>query len=177
MCNKMFENLAFCVVCTTFVGMIVKPEAMKQKKEKSDRKAGQAQGRGLWERLSDNADYCMRRVWADPSKSWKVRAIKVVNLSVGQEDLLSDSDRAVFMDALAAARAVTDKLVQSIFWLNVKDYEEPADFAYYRLIFSCTGENVQVSVNGKDMEVVHIEDTNYYAKLTELGAVTISCDK
>ena len=93
---------------------------------------------------------------------------KVVRLSVGQ---------AVFMDALAAARAVTDKLVQSIFWLNVKDYEEPADFAYYRLIFSCTGENVQVSVNGKDMEVVHIEDTNYYAKLTELGAVTISCDK
>ena len=102
---------------------------------------------------------------------------KVVRLSVGQEDLLSDADRAVFMDALAAARAVTDKLVQSIFWLNVKDYEEPADFAYYRLIFSCTGENVQVSVNGKDMEVVHIEDTNYYAKLTELGAVTISCDK
>ena len=82
MCNKTFENLSFCVVYTTFVGMIVKPEAMKQKKEKSDRKAGQAQGRGLWERLSDNADYCMRRVWADPSKSWKVRAIKVVNLSV-----------------------------------------------------------------------------------------------
>lgn len=102
---------------------------------------------------------------------------KVVRLSVGQEDLLSDADRAVFMDVLAAARAVTDKLVQSISWLNVKDYEEPADFAYYRLLFSCTGENVQVSVNGKDMEVVHIEDANYYAKLTELGAVTISCDK
>ena len=82
MCNKMSENLAFRVVCTTFVGMIVKTEAMKRKMEKSDRRAGQAQGRGLWERLSDNADYCMRRVWADPSKSWKVRAIKVVNLSV-----------------------------------------------------------------------------------------------
>lgn len=102
---------------------------------------------------------------------------KVVRLSVGQENLLSDADRSVFMDALTAARAVTDKLVQSIFWLNVKEYEEPEDFAYYRLRFSCTGENVQVSVNGKDMEVVHINDTNYYAKLTELGAVTISCDK
>lgn len=82
MCNKMSENLAFRVVCTTFVGMIVKTEAMKRKMEKSDRRDGLAQGRGLWERLSDNADYCMRRVWDDPSKSWKVRAIKVVNLSV-----------------------------------------------------------------------------------------------
>jgi len=69
MCNKMSENLAFRVVCTTFVGMIVKTEAMKRKMEKSDRRDGLAQGRGLWERLSDNADYCMRRVWDDPSKS------------------------------------------------------------------------------------------------------------
>ena len=102
---------------------------------------------------------------------------KVVRLSVGQENLLSDAERSVFMDALTTARAVTDKLVQSFFWLNVKDYVEPEDFAYYRLRFSCAGENVQVSVNGKDMVVVHIEDTNYYAKLPELGAVTISCDK
>ena len=82
MCNKMSENLAFRVVCTTFVGVIVKHEAMKQKKEKNNNRAGQARGRGLWKRLSDNVDYCVNRVWHDASNTWKVKAVKIVNLSV-----------------------------------------------------------------------------------------------
>ena len=49
---------------------------------KSNSQAGHGQDKSLWERLCDNVEYCMRRVWGDPSKSWKVRALKVINLSV-----------------------------------------------------------------------------------------------
>ncbi len=62
------------------------------------------------------------------------------------------------------------------FWLDVKGgYEIPAG-DYIRYDFTCQGENVQLQVNGKDMEVVHVDGADYYAKLTELGAVSILCD-
>ena len=62
--------------------MIVKHEAMNRMNNKSNSQAGHGQDKSLWERLCDNVEYCMRRVWGDPSKSWKVRALKVINLSV-----------------------------------------------------------------------------------------------
>ena len=80
--KKMLENLSFCGVYTTFAVMIVKHEVMNRMNNKSDSQAGQRQDKSLWERLCDNVEYCMRRVWGDPSKSWKVRALKVINLSV-----------------------------------------------------------------------------------------------
>ncbi len=97
--------------------------------------------------------------------------------SVSMAGFLDKADREAFLAAYDEAKSVTDRVVKYFFWLNVKNFEAPEGFAYFKFPFSCTGENVQVSVNGKSMEVVHVDGNSYYAKLTELGAVAISCDK
>ena len=102
---------------------------------------------------------------------------KVVNASIGQAGLLPKADKESFQSAYKDVKKITDKVVKYFFWLNTKNYEEPEDFAYYKYNFNCTGENVGVTVNGKEMEVVNVEGSKYFAKLTELGAVAITCDK
>lgn len=39
-------------------------------------------GDSLWNRLKRCAEYCARKVWRDNSDSWRVRAVKIANLSV-----------------------------------------------------------------------------------------------
>ena len=102
---------------------------------------------------------------------------KITRLGVGQAGSLDEADRKTFLDNYEEVKKITDKLVLYFFWLDVKNYEKPADFAYYRYWFSCSGENVKVTVNGKEMSVVNVEGSRYYAKLTELGAIAIICDK
>ena len=101
---------------------------------------------------------------------------KIVYATVGLANLLPKADKEAFLKAYEAVKAIKDKVVKFFFWLNVKDgYKIPAG-DYLRYDFTCKGENVQCQVNGKDMEVVNVEGNDYYAKLTELGAVAILCD-
>ena len=102
---------------------------------------------------------------------------KVVYATIGQAGLLPKADKEAFQSEYKDVRQIKDQVVKYFFWLNTKNYEEPADFAYYKYNFRCTGENVQVTVNGKDMAVVNVEGSKYFAKLTELGSVAILCDK
>ena len=100
---------------------------------------------------------------------------RIVYAQVGQANLLPAADKEAFLKAYEAVKEIKDKVVKYFFWLNVKDYKIPAG-DYLRYDFTCKGENVQCQVNGKDMEVVNVDGDDYYAKLTELGAVAILCD-
>ena len=102
---------------------------------------------------------------------------KVLKYSIRQAGSLSSKDAGKFMKYYEAARAVTDKYVVYFFWLEVVDYVYPDDFCYIKYPFSCPGENVTFSVNGKPMEVVHEDGENYFAKMTETGAIMICCDR
>ena len=56
-------------------------------------------------------------------------------------------------------------------WLQVS-----FDFGYGKFKFNCAGDNVECTVNGKPMEVVHVDGDDYFAKLTEFGPVMVVCD-
>ena len=98
----------------------------------------------------------------------------VIATAVDKADALEAADKEAFLAAYEAAKAITGKVVVDFFWVDA-DYAVDAD---HPLVYSfeCKGENVQVQVNGKDMEVVETADNTYSAKLTELGAVAILCD-
>ena len=102
---------------------------------------------------------------------------RIIRLAVGQAGVLGHDDKNAFMSAFSAVREIKDRLVKYFYWLNTNGYEKPDDFAYFKLTFKCAGENVKVSVNGKDVEVVHVDGNEYFAKLPELGAIAISCDQ
>ena len=106
-----------------------------------------------------------------------VPSSKVVRIGVGQAGILAAESKDALIKAFGEVKSVTDKLVMYLFWLNTNGYTAPEGFKYYKLPFTCAGENVKVTVNGKDMEVVHEDGASYFAKLTELGVVCITCDK
>ena len=113
---------------------------------------------------------------SDDSLVEEIDRNKIVYAPVGYAGLLLKADREAFLKAYEDVKAVKDKVVKYFFWLDIKgDYNVPAG-DYLRYDFTCKGENVQVQVNGKDMEVVNVEGDDYYAKLTELGSVSILCD-
>ncbi len=101
---------------------------------------------------------------------------QVVVAAVDQANQLPAADKEAFLKVYEDVKAIKDRVVKQFFWLNTKDFEEPDNLEYYKWEFTCEGENVAVTVNGKDMEVVNVEGANYFAKLTELGAVAILCD-
>ena len=112
---------------------------------------------------------------SDDSFVEEISKDKIVYATVGQANLLPAADKEAFLKEYDNVKAIKDKIVKFFFWLGVKDYKIPAG-DYIRYDFTCKGENVQCQVNGKDMEVVNVEGDDYYAKLTELGAVAILCD-
>ena len=74
------------------------------------------------------------------------------------------------------AQAVEGKVVKYFYWIDIPEDYKTEDFAWAKYEFKCAGENVEVTVNGNPMEVVHVDGVDYYAKLTEFGAVAIMCD-
>ena len=97
--------------------------------------------------------------------------------TIDQAGELDSKNAEAFEAAYEEAQAVTDKTVVSLFWLDAPaKYLELERFGYVRFDFTCDGENVEVTVNGNPMEVVHVDGNEYYAKLTEFGAVCITCD-
>ena len=101
----------------------------------------------------------------------------VTRISVGRANKLADADKEAFLAAYEAAKNDTAKKTKYFFWLDIPEsYKTMEGFAYAKYPFRCTGENVQLTVNGKPMEVVNVRGANYFAKLTEFGTIAITCD-
>ncbi len=102
----------------------------------------------------------------------------VKEIAVDDADQLSPEDREAFLAAYEEAKAVEGKVVKYFYWLSISDkYADAlAKAGWIKYFFKCAGENVQMTVNGKEVEVFHIEGVDYYAKLFELGAIAIYCD-
>ncbi len=106
----------------------------------------------------------------------EVPASSVAQIAIGQADKLDDADKEAFLAEYEKAQAVEGKVVKYFYWIGMPEELEGVDFAWMRYDFKCAGENVEVTVNGNPMEVVHVDGVDYYAKLTEFGAVAIMCD-
>ena len=100
----------------------------------------------------------------------------VIQLPVGQAAELNDEDEEAFLAAYEDAKAVEGKVVKYFYWIDIPEKYKTDDFTWAKYEFKCAGENVEVTVNGHPMEVVHVDGVDYYAKLTEFGAVAIMCD-
>ena len=106
----------------------------------------------------------------------EIPASAVPVIAVGQSDKLDAADEEAFLAAYEDAKAVEGKVVKYFYWIGMPEELEGVDFAWVRYDFKCAGENVEVTVNGNPMEVVHVDGVDYYAKLNEFGAVAIMCD-
>ena len=113
---------------------------------------------------------------SDDKRIATVPANAVRKISVGNAKRLDDDDREAFLAAYEDAKNVDGKIVKYFYWLDIPARYKTDDFAYAKYIFTCTGKNVEVTVNGKQMEVDKIDRYMYCAKLTEFGAVAILCD-
>lgn len=106
-----------------------------------------------------------------------VPAGQIKRIAVGNANKLSAEDKEAFLAAYEEAKNIEGKKVKYFYWLDIpEEYKEMDGFAYGKYEFTCTGENVQVTVNGKEMEVEQTGKNTYFAKLTEFGAVAILCD-
>ncbi len=103
---------------------------------------------------------------------------EVKRTSVGNANRLSDEEKEAFLACYEDAKNVTDRLVKYFYWLDIPDEYKTEDVAYAKYYFTCTGQNVQLTVNGKEMEVEKADTGrfSYFAKLTEFGAIAILCD-
>ncbi len=114
---------------------------------------------------------------SDDEKIATVPAGQIKKTAVGNAKKLSDADKEAFLAAYEEAKKVEGKKVKYFYWLDIPEkYKNMEDFAYAKYEFTCTGKNVQVTVNGKEMEVEQTGKNTYFAKLTEFGAVAILCD-
>ena len=113
---------------------------------------------------------------ADEKVYATVPAEDVTEVAVGDADKLSAEDKEAFLAAYEDVKAVEGKVVKYFYWVDIPESYKTDEFAWAKYEFKCTGENVEVTVNGNPMEVVHVDGVDYYAKLTEFGAVAILCD-
>ncbi len=100
----------------------------------------------------------------------------IIQVPVGQAAELNAEDEEAFLAAYEVAKAIEGKVVKYFYWVDIPESYKTEDFAWAKYEFKCAGENVEVTVNGNPMEVVHVDGVDYYAKLTEFGAVAIMCD-
>ena len=114
---------------------------------------------------------------ADDDKIATIPANQIKKTSVANAKKLSDADREAFLAFYEEAKKIEGKKVKYFFWLDVPEkYKNMEGFDHVKYIFTCTGKNVQVLVNGKEMEVEKTGKNTYFARLTEFGAVAILCD-
>ena len=114
----------------------------------------------------------------DDSLYQYVHVHEIVNVEYNDIDTLNKEAA----DALKAAHDEAEKiegksLKHSYFFYVPETYTIDEDH-YAKYLFSCPGENVEVSVNGNPVEVVSVNGrTSYIAKVTERGCITITVDK
>ena len=99
-----------------------------------------------------------------------------IEIQVTQGDRLPPNDEQIFMNAYERAKAIEDRIVKYFFWLDIPAVYIPENFGYGKFEFNCAGDNVECFVDGKPMEVVHVDKDDYFAKLTEFGPVMVVCD-
>ena len=129
----------------------------------SGKRDGGAAGSGLQIFNSDD-----KLIAVVPSK-------EVIRYNIRQADKLDAADKEAFLAAYEAAKNSEDKVVLQVYWLDIPDeYKNLDDFSYAKYYFRCGGRNIELSVNGKDMEIGRLGNCNYYAKLTEFGTVVIT---
>lgn len=99
--------------------------------------------------------------------------------AVGDADKLDEEASAKFLEVYEDVKKIDDRIVKYFFWLEIPEEYKVEEGQYLKFVFVCKGENVQVTVDGDEMEVKPVEDKadTYLAKLTKLGAVAILCDK
>lgn len=114
---------------------------------------------------------------SDDKRIAKVPASSVKKVMPSRAYRLDEADKDAFLKAYEEAKKVEDRVVRACYWLDIPEkYKEMDDFGYAKYEFSCRGKNVQLTVNGKEMDVVSLGSGVYYAKLTEFGTIVITSD-
>ncbi len=93
--------------------------------------------------------------------------------SVGEAGKLDAADKEAFLAAYENAKNVEGKAVKYFFWISVK---LPAGAAYVEYPITCSGKNVEMTLNGKEVELVNVSGNDYIAKVTESGYAAVFCD-
>ena len=111
------------------------------------------------------------------SEDKRIAKAPVTTATPSRAKKLADADREAFLKAYEDAKNIKDRVVRSFFWLDIPEkYKTMDGFAYAKYNFTAKGENVKLTVNGKEMEVVSEGGTKYYAKLTEFGSICVTSD-
>ena len=159
----MKKFVTFLLVLTLILSMSATAFAAGSPTSTGPKTAATGGGLGLY----NDAD---KRIAAVPES-------KVLKLNVGKADQLDAADKDAFLAAYETAKNTEDRVVRRFFWLDIPDeYKNMDGFSYAKLTFGCRGQNVEVTVNGKPMEVVKLGHGQYYAKITEFGVVSITSD-
>ena len=102
----------------------------------------------------------------------------VTNVEYKDRDKLAKADADALKEAHDAAKEIEGKSLKQSYFFSVPDNYDVDEEHYAKYVFSCPGNNVEVSVNGNPVEVVSINGrTSYIAKVTERGCITITVDK
>jgi hypothetical protein len=103
---------------------------------------------------------------------------QVVNVEYKNREQLRKEDAEALKEAHDAAKQIEGKSLKQSYFFTVPSTYTVDEEHYAKYVFSCPGNNVEVSVNGNPVEVVSINGrTSYVAKVTERGCITITVDK
>ena len=102
---------------------------------------------------------------------------QVLKISILSASSLNKADGESFLKSYKAAKAVTDKHLRYVQWIDIPKSYKTDDLAYMTYFFDCEGGSVEVTVNGNPMEVKHVSGLRYCTKMTEFGTVAIYNDR
>ena len=103
-----------------------------------------------------------------------IPSVEVLKLDVNGAYSLNKEDSKTFIKYYKSMETITDRKVKYLLWVNIPDSYKTDDLAYMVFDFVCPGKDVQATVNGQSMEVVKIEGSKYYAKMTDFGALMVT---
>ena len=88
---------------------------------------------------------------------------------------LPSSKRDALLDAVAEAKAKDDGAkLREAYWFEVPSNYTVDDEHYAKIVFSCKGTDVEVTVNGTPCEVLSVTGgTTYLAKVIDCGVVVV----
>ena len=87
---------------------------------------------------------------------------------------LPAAKRDALLDAVAEEKAKDDAKLRDAYWFEVPSNYTVDDEHYAKIVFSCKGTDVEVTVNGVPCEVLSVTGgTTYLAKVIDLGVVVV----
>ena len=88
--------------------------------------------------------------------------------------ILPTAKRDALLNAVAEAKAKDDAKLRDAYWFEVPDTYTVDDEHYAKIVFSCKGTDVEVTVNGIPCEVLSVTGgTTYLAKVIDRGVVVV----